>query len=87
MDCVTLNLMRNVLHSRWIVVLWLEWGVLQCTVSGSYFTAGGQSYCVLNGVCYSGQCVECAAQQVDSVILGLKKCVTVNIMWKVLQSR
>jgi len=56
-------------------------------VCGSYCTAGGQSYCVLNGVCYSGQCVECTAQQVESGILGLKKCVTVNSMWKVLHSR
>jgi len=42
MECVTVNSMWKVLHSRWTVVLWVEWSVLQWTVCGSYYTAGGQ---------------------------------------------
>jgi len=37
--------MWKVLHSRWIVVLWVECSVLQWTVCGRYCTAGGQFYC------------------------------------------
>ena len=51
------------------------------------FTAGGQWYCRLDGVCYSEHYVEGTAQQVDSGIAGWMECVTVNIMWKVLHSR
>jgi len=87
MDCVTVNSMCKVLHSRWTVVLWVECSVLQWTVCGRYCTAGGQWYCGLNGVCYSEQYVEGTAQQVDSGIVGWMECVTVYIMWKVLHSR
>jgi len=52
------------------VVFLLEWSVLQCTLCGSYCTAGGQWYCGLNGVCYSELYVEGTAQQVDSSIVG-----------------
>jgi len=79
--------MWKVLHSRWTVVLWVEWSVLKWSVCGSYCTAGGQWYCGLNAVCYSEQYVEGTAQQEDSGIVGWMECVTVNSMWKVLQSR
>jgi len=87
MECVTVNSMWKVLHSRWIVVLWLEWSVLPWTVCGSYCTVGGQWYCGLNGMCYSEQYVEGTAQQVDCVIVALMECVTVKIILKLLHSR
>jgi len=43
----------NVLNSMWAVGLWGECSVLQCTVCGSYCTAGGKCYCGFNVVCYS----------------------------------
>jgi len=79
--------MWKMLHNRWTVVLWVEWSVLQWTLGGRYFTAGGQWYCGLNAVCYSEQYMEGASQQVDSVIVGWMECVRVNIMWKLLYSR
>jgi len=84
--CVTVNIMRKVLHGRWTVLLWVEWIVLQWTVCGRYCKAGGQCYCGLNGVCYSEHNVEGTAQQVDSVIVGWMECVTVKFMWKLLHS-
>ena len=87
MQCVTVNSMLKVLHSRWTVVLWVECSVLQCTLCGRYCTAGGQWYCGLNVVWYSEHYVEDASQQVDSGIVGWMECVTVNIRWKVLHSR
>jgi len=87
MECVTLSIMWKVLHSRWTVVLWLEWSVLKWAVCGRYCTAGGQWYCGLNGVCYSENYVIDTAQQVDSGIVAWMGCVTVNIMWKVLHSK
>jgi len=86
MECVTVNIMWQVLHSRWTVVLWLEWSVLLWTLCGRYCTAGGQWYCSLNGVCYTEHYVEGTVQQVDSVIVAWMECVTVNIMCKVLHS-
>ena len=62
--------MWMLLHGRWIVVLRLECCVLQSTVCGRYCTAGGQWYCGLNGVSYSGQYVEGSAQHVDSDIVA-----------------
>jgi hypothetical protein len=50
MEFVTLNNVWKVLHSGWTVVLEVEWSVLQCTMSGRYFTAGGQLFWSLNGV-------------------------------------
>ena len=87
MQCVTVNSMWKVLHSSWTVVLWVECSVLQWTVCGRNCTVGGQWYCGLNGVCYSEQCVDGTAQQVDSGIVGWMVCVTVNSMWKVLHSK
>jgi len=87
MDCDTVNSMWNVLHSRWTVVLWVEWSVIQWTVCGSYCTAGGQCYCGLNVVCYSDLYVEGTAQQVDSGIVVWMYFVTVNSMWDVLHSK
>jgi len=40
MECVTVNIMWKVLHSRWTVVLLVEWNVLQWTLCGRYCTAG-----------------------------------------------
>jgi hypothetical protein len=87
MECVRVNIMWKVLLSRWTVVLWLEWSVLQWTVCGRNCTAGGQWYCRLDGLCYSEQYVEVTAQQKDSGIVAWTECVTVKIMWKVLHRR
>ena len=87
MECVTVNIMWKVLHSRWTVVLQFECRVLQWTVCGRYCTAGGQWYWSLNGVCYSEHYVEGTVQQVDSGTAGWMECVTINNMWKVLHSR
>jgi len=43
-------------------------------------------YCGLNVVCYSEQYLEGTAQQVDSGIVCRMEYVTVNSMWKQLQS-
>ena len=53
-----MNSMCKLLHSRWTVVLWVEWSVLLLTLYGMYCTAGGQCYCSLNAVCYSEHYVE-----------------------------
>ena len=87
MECVSVNNMWRVLHSRWTVVLQLDWTALQWTLYLRYFTAGGQWYCSLNGVCYSEQYMEDTSQQVDSGIAVWMECVRVNIMWKILHSR
>ena len=87
MECATENSMWKILHSRWTVVLWAECSVFQWTVCGRYLTAGGQWFCVLNGVFWSEQYVEGTAQQVDCVIVCRMECVTINIMWNVLHSR
>jgi len=34
MECVTVNIMWKLLHSRWTVVLQVEWSVLQLTLCG-----------------------------------------------------
>ena len=86
-DSATVNFMWKVLHSRWKVVLWVEWSVLQWAVCGSFFPAGGKCYCVMNGVWYSKHYVESPAHEVDSDIVCCMWCVTVNIMRKVLLSR
>jgi len=39
MECVLVNIIWKILHSRWTVVLQLEWSVLQWTLFGRYFTA------------------------------------------------
>ena len=75
--------MWKIYYSWWTVVLQLEWSVLHWTLCGSYITAGGQWYCILNGVCYSEHYVEDTLQRVDSGIAALMECVTVNIMWKI----
>jgi hypothetical protein len=54
---------------------------------GRYFTAGGQWYCSLNGVCFSEHYREDISQQVDSVIAAKMECVAVNITWKIFHSR
>jgi len=87
MQCVTVHIMWKVLHSRWTVVLWVECSVIQWTLCGRCFTAGGQWYCGLNGVCYSEHYVEGTSQQVDSGIVVWMQCVTVSSIWKVLHSR
>jgi hypothetical protein len=68
MKCVTLKIKWKILCSSWRVILQLEYSVLQLTLSGRYFAAGGQWYCGLNGVCYSEHYVEDTSQQVDSGI-------------------
>jgi len=87
MECVTVNIIFKILHSRWRVVLQLEFIVLQCTLHGRYFTAVGQWYSSLNVVCYSEHYLEDTLQQVDSGIAARMECVTVNIIFKILHSR
>ena len=53
MECVRVNINWKVLHSRWTVLLQLEWSVLQWTLCRRYFTAGGQWYPCLNEMLYS----------------------------------
>jgi hypothetical protein len=86
MKCVTVYIIWKVFHSRWTVLLQLEWSVLQWTLYGRYFTAGGQWYCILNGVCYNEHYMEDTSQQVDSGIAAWMECVTMNIIWKILHS-
>ena len=59
---------------------------LQWTLYGRYFTAGGHMYCSLNEVLYCGHYMEGSSQLVDTGIAAWMKCVTVNIIWKVLHS-
>jgi len=87
MKYVTVNIICKILHSRWIVVLRIDWNVLQFQLSGRYFTAGGQWYCGLNEVCYSEHYLEDTSQQADSCIAAWMKCVTVNIICKVLHCK
>jgi len=74
----------KVLHSRWPLVLQLEYSRLQRKVSGSYFTEDGQWYCSLNEVHYSELCVKDTSQQLETSISVLIKCFTVKIIWKLL---
>jgi len=87
MECVVVNIIWKILHSRWTVVLQLEWSVLLWTLYERYFTAGEQWYSGLNGVCYIEHYMEDTSQQVDSVTAAWMECVTVNIIWKKLHSR
>jgi uncharacterized membrane protein YccF (DUF307 family) len=87
MDCVTVNIMWKILHSRQTAGLHLEWNVLQRTLCGRYFTASRERYFSWNGLCYSEQYVEDTSQQVDSDILAGMECVTLNIMWEILHGR
>ena len=75
MECVTVVITWKILHNRWTVLLQLEWSVLQCTLSGRYFTIGGQWYCSLNGVCYSEHYLEDSSQHMGSVIAAWMECV------------
>jgi len=75
------------LHSRWIVLLQVQWSILQWTVCVNYCTVSGLCYCRLNGVCFSENYLENTAQQVDSFITSWMECVTVNNMCKLLHNR
>jgi hypothetical protein len=82
MECVTVNIIRKILHSRWTVFLQFECSVLQRILFGRYFTACGQWFCSLNGVCYSEHYLGDTSLQVDSNIAAWMECVTVNIIWE-----
>ena len=47
---VIVNIIWTVLHSNWKELLQIELSVSQGTLNGRSCTAGGQSYCGLNGV-------------------------------------
>jgi len=68
MECVTVNIMWKVLHSRWTVVLQQE-EVCCSEHCGRYCTAGGQWYCSKKKY-VTVNIVEGTAQQVDSGIAG-----------------
>ena len=74
MECVTVNIMWKILHSRWTVVLQLQWSVLQWPLQGTHFTTSGQWYCSLNEVCYSDHYKEHISQEVDSDIAAWMVC-------------
>jgi len=38
MGCVTVKIISKTIHSKWTQLFWLEWGLLQWTLSGRYFT-------------------------------------------------
>jgi len=42
------NIMLMVLHSRWTVLLWVEWSVLKLTLFVNYFSTGGDWNCNMN---------------------------------------
>jgi len=86
MVCVTVNNIWKLLHSRWNVVLWVEWSVLQWTLYGRYCAEGGQCYCGLYWTRNSEQYAESTAQRVDCGIVGGMECLRVNSMWKVLHN-
>jgi len=86
MECVTVNFIWKLLHSKWTFLLQVEWSVLQWKLFGIYSTARGQFNCSLNGVCYSEFYVEGTTQQVVSGIAGWLECVTLSIMWMVVHS-
>ena len=83
MECVSVNFIWMILHSRWRVVLQFERSVLQWTLYGRYCTAGGQWYCSLNELCYSEHYMEDISQHVDSSIGAWMGWVTVNIILKI----
>ena len=87
MNCVTVNIIWKMPHNMRTVSLRLEWSMWQWTLSGRYFTAGGQWHCGLNEVCYSEHYLEGISQQADSGIMAWMKFVTANIIWNVLHSR
>ena len=86
-DCVSVNIMWKILHSRLSAVLQFKWSVLLWTLRGRCFTTGGQWYCRLNGACYSEHYSEGTAHHLDSFIAGWMECVTVKIIWKIIRSR
>ena len=60
---------------------------LKWAIYGRYFTASGHCYCSLNDVRYSENYMEDISQQVENSITAWMKCVTVNIVWKIIHSR
>jgi len=70
MECVTVNILWKVPHSRWTLVLEFGCSALQLTFCKLYYTAGGQFYCRLNEVRYSDHYVDGTAQQVMSGIVA-----------------
>ena len=70
MECVTLNIIWKIRHSKWTVVLQFVWNLLQLILCVCYCTAVEQCYCRLYGLCYSEHLVEGTTQQMDSGISG-----------------
>jgi len=74
----------------WDLLCWVLHGIraeVQGTFIGRYFTAGGQWYCRMNGVCYSEHDQEYSLHQVDNGNAAWMKNVTVKIICKILHSR
>jgi len=86
MKWITVKIISKVLHSTWKLVIQLEFSALQWTLYGSYFTECGHWNCSLNELHYSEHYMEGPSQYVDTGIAGWIKCITVNIIWKVLHS-
>ena len=86
MKCVKVDIIWKILHPMWTVLLQLEWGVFQRTLSRRYFTAGGELYCSMGEVCYSEHYLEDTSQHVNRRIAAWMECVIVNVMWNLLHS-
>jgi hypothetical protein len=84
--CVTVVTYGAAVRFIYWVLSW-ERHVIRAKAYGTliwrHFTAGGQCYCSLNGVCYSEHYLEDNSQQVDSSIAAWMEWVTVNIIWKI----
>jgi hypothetical protein len=87
MKCVTENNIGKILLNVWTIIFHLEWSVLQWTLYEWYFRACGQLYCKLNEGRYSEHYMKDISQQVDNCTASWMKCITVNIIWKILHSR
>ena len=70
MECVTVNIIWKILHSRSTVLFQVERIILQLTLCGRYCTAGEQLFCRVKAVYYSELYVEVTGKQVDSVIVA-----------------
>jgi len=84
--CVSAKIMWKILHSRWTVLLQVEWNGLQLTLCRIYGTADGQFYGKFFVVACSEIYVENTAQKLDTILAVRLECVTPKKMHKLLQS-
>jgi hypothetical protein len=87
MNCVTVNIIWKLVHSRRLYLFQLEWNMLQWILYWRYFGAGGHWYCRLNELCYSEYCMEVSSQQEVILIAPWMKYVTVDIIREIIRSK